>query len=106
MALLGIGAYAPRWFMKPVHIDPAEAVVAHKDLGAKLSIGMHFGTFQLAAEPFEQPRMSLREALEKEGVDKDSFVTLQEGETRVYDMERSEEATLKSGAGPALVNTP
>ncbi|ANK92224.1 hypothetical protein AMK01_CH02782 [Rhizobium sp. N6212] len=67
---------------------------------------MHFGTFQLAAEPFEQPRMSLREALEKEGVDKDSFVTLQEGETRVYDMERSEEATLKSGAGPALVNTP
>ncbi|ANL10456.1 hypothetical protein AMJ98_CH02813 [Rhizobium sp. N1341] len=50
--------------------------------------------------------MSLREALEKEGVDKDSFVTLQEGETRVYDMERSEEATLKSGAGPALVNTP
>ena len=47
LALLPIGAYEPRWFMHAVHMNPAEAVQAHLDLGAPSSIGMHFGTFQL-----------------------------------------------------------
>jgi L-ascorbate metabolism protein UlaG (beta-lactamase superfamily) len=50
LALLPIGAYEPRWFMHAVHMNPAEAVQAHLDLGAHESIGMHFGTFQLTAE--------------------------------------------------------
>jgi L-ascorbate metabolism protein UlaG (beta-lactamase superfamily) len=85
IALLGIGAYAPRWFMKPIHMEPAEAVSAHKDLGAKLSIGMHFGTFQLASEAFDQPLADLKKALEKERVSPDRFITLHEGETRITD---------------------
>ncbi|WP_088673443.1 MBL fold metallo-hydrolase [Rhizobium sp. R339] len=104
IALLGIGAYAPRWFMKAVHMDPAEAVRAHQDLGAKLSIGMHFGTFQLAAEPFEQPQAQLREALEREGLGRDSFITLQEGETRIYQPKQHDEAV--QGAASALAETP
>jgi L-ascorbate metabolism protein UlaG (beta-lactamase superfamily) len=84
IALLAIGCYAPRWFMKPIHMDPAEAVVAHKDLGAKLSVGMHFGTFQLAAEPFDEPEARLKAALEKEGLSQDGFITIPEGETRLY----------------------
>jgi L-ascorbate metabolism protein UlaG (beta-lactamase superfamily) len=47
IAILGIGAYEPRWFMAPIHMNPAEAVRAHRVLGARHSIGMHFGTFQL-----------------------------------------------------------
>lgn len=84
IALLGIGAYLPRWFMKPLHMNPDEAVVAHKDLGAKISIGMHFGTFQLAAEAFDQPQKDLKEALEKEGLSQDSFIILHEGETKIF----------------------
>jgi L-ascorbate metabolism protein UlaG (beta-lactamase superfamily) len=84
IALLGIGAYAPRWFMKPVHMNPTEAIIAHRDLGARLSIGMHFGTFQLAAEGFDQPQSDLKEALQSAGMSPDSFITLHEGETRVY----------------------
>jgi L-ascorbate metabolism protein UlaG (beta-lactamase superfamily) len=50
LALLPIGAYEPRWFMSPVHMDPQEAVKAHRILGAKTSIAIHHGTFQLADE--------------------------------------------------------
>ena len=53
LALLPIGAYEPRWFMQAVHMNPAEAVQAHIDLGAPESIGMHFGTFQLTTEGIE-----------------------------------------------------
>lgn len=50
LALVPIGAYQPRWFMQPQHTNPQEAVQLHLDLGAKQSIAMHFGTYQLAAE--------------------------------------------------------
>jgi L-ascorbate metabolism protein UlaG (beta-lactamase superfamily) len=65
-------------------MDPAEAVLAHKDLGAKLSIGMHFGTFQDSAKAFDQPQNDLKEALEKEMLSRDSFIVLHEGETKIY----------------------
>ncbi|MBE3637238.1 MBL fold metallo-hydrolase [Mangrovicoccus algicola] len=81
VALLGIGAYEPRWFMKPLHMNPAEAVTAHRDLGAGTSIGMHFGTFQLASEGFAQPERDLSEALDRQGVAHDRFQTMKEGET-------------------------
>ncbi len=84
IAILGIGAYAPRSFMKAIHMEPAEAVVAHKDLGATQSIGMHYGTFQLASEGFEQPQNDLKAAMEKEGVLEDCFITLPEGQTKIY----------------------
>jgi len=50
VALLPIGAYEPRWFMAAVHMNPAEAVQAHIALGARRSVGMHFGTFKLTDE--------------------------------------------------------
>ncbi len=77
LALLPIGAYEPRWFMAPVHMDPAEAVDAHRALGARRSVGMHFGTFQLTDEALCAPERALA-AL---GVA--DFDTLGFGETRV-----------------------
>jgi L-ascorbate metabolism protein UlaG (beta-lactamase superfamily) len=84
IAMLGIGSYEPRWFMKPIHMNPAEAVCAHRDLGSKQSIGMHFGTFRLSAETIELPQADLKRALAERGIPENEFVTLHEGETRIY----------------------
>ena len=62
VALLPIGAYEPRWFMETVHMNPAEAVQAHLDLEASVSVGMHFGTFQLTTEGIDEPLRALEDA--------------------------------------------
>lgn len=61
-ALLPIGAYAPRWFMAPQHMNPAEAVEAHRVLGATQSIGIHFATFKLSDEGQHAPEAELNTA--------------------------------------------
>ncbi len=74
IALLPIGAYRPRDFMRYAHVDPAEAVKAHQDLHAKKSVAMHYGTFQLSAEPLNEPEMFLREAIQAAGLNSGAFV--------------------------------
>ena len=56
LSFLPIGAYAPRWFMKNHHLDPADAIMAHNDLKSFNSVGIHFETFQLTDEAFNEPR--------------------------------------------------
>lgn len=68
-ALIGIGAYKPRWFMKPNHISPYDAVKAAKIMGAKRTIPMHYGTFDLSAEPLSDPPKVFKEEAEKSGID-------------------------------------
>ncbi|KAB2688470.1 hypothetical protein F9L08_06190 [Brucella tritici] len=63
VALLPIGAYAPRWFMKSFHADPNEAVTIMQDLGAAQAIGIHWGVFRLSDEGRDAPRIALEEAL-------------------------------------------
>ncbi len=63
LAILPIGAYLPKWFMGSVHIDPAEAVQAHRDLRAQTSLAVHYGTFRLSEEGQDDPVIALREAL-------------------------------------------
>lgn len=55
LCLLGIGAYAPRWFMHTSHTNPDEAVQAFHDLGGRRLFPMHYGTFDLSDEPFGEP---------------------------------------------------
>jgi L-ascorbate metabolism protein UlaG (beta-lactamase superfamily) len=62
LSLLPIGAYEPRWFMRSVHMNPAEAVQAHLDLQSTQSIAMHFGTFQLTTEGIDEPVLGLEDA--------------------------------------------
>jgi len=59
LALLPIGAYEPRWFMVPVHMAPEEAVRAHQILGARTSIAIHHGTFQLGDDGIDTPKRRL-----------------------------------------------
>jgi L-ascorbate metabolism protein UlaG (beta-lactamase superfamily) len=63
VALLPIGAFRPEWFMCAVHISPADAVRAAAALGAKLSIPMHYGTFDLGDDGQDEPVRALDEAL-------------------------------------------
>ncbi|KAA0163480.1 hypothetical protein FNF31_02874 [Cafeteria roenbergensis] len=67
-AALPIGAYSPRWFMSSVHADPCDAVRMHKDLGARRSVGMHWGTFRLTDEPLLEPMERLKVAAERAGI--------------------------------------
>jgi L-ascorbate metabolism protein UlaG (beta-lactamase superfamily) len=81
LALLPIGAYEPRWFMKDIHMNPAEAVQAHLDLAAGRSIAMHFGAFQLTPEGIEEPVRGLGIALRERGVSAERFRSLEVGES-------------------------
>ena len=73
LALLPIGAYEPRWFMKDIHMNPAEAVQAHVDLAARQSLAMHFGTFQLTPEAIDEPVRALAKALRERGMSAEHF---------------------------------
>jgi L-ascorbate metabolism protein UlaG (beta-lactamase superfamily) len=86
LAFLPIGAYEPRNIMAAVHMNPAEAVAAHRALGAVRSIGMHFGTFQLTDEPIDAPPAAMAAARAEAGLTPDAFVTLGFGETRVFSL--------------------
>jgi L-ascorbate metabolism protein UlaG (beta-lactamase superfamily) len=81
LALLPIGAYEPRWFMRSVHMNPGEAVQAHVDLEASESLGMHFGTFQLTNEGIDEPVRALDEARRARGIEASRFRTLGFGES-------------------------
>jgi L-ascorbate metabolism protein UlaG (beta-lactamase superfamily) len=82
LALLPIGAYKPRWFMAPVHMDPDDAVRAHLDLGAHDSMAVHFGTFQLADDGRDDPAADLAAALARHGVSPERFWLPEFGEGR------------------------
>jgi len=81
VALLPIGAYKPREFLSAAHMDPAESVKAHKDLHAKQSLGIHFGTFQLTEEAIDAPIEDLQKALRAAGIDSKRFIAPQAGRT-------------------------
>jgi N-acyl-phosphatidylethanolamine-hydrolysing phospholipase D len=82
IALIAVGACEPRWFMKPQHVDPAEAVLIHLDLGAKRSLGVHWGTFELADEALDHAIEALPAARVQAGVAEASFFLTALGETR------------------------
>ena len=85
LSLLPIGAYEPRWFMRSVHMNPAEAVQAHVDLQSAQSIGMHFGTFQLTTEGIDEPIRALEQARAAQQLSASAFRTLAFGESAYLD---------------------
>ncbi|MFK7861847.1 MAG: MBL fold metallo-hydrolase [Granulosicoccus sp.] len=78
-ALIPIGAYEPRWFMKPQHMNPDEAVMAFKDLETQHALGIHHGTFQLTDEAHDAPVKDLENALKEHDVNAEIFITLPNG---------------------------
>jgi L-ascorbate metabolism protein UlaG (beta-lactamase superfamily) len=80
LALLPIGAYAPRWFMAAQHMDPADAVRGFGLLGARQALGYHWGTYKLTNEGAEDPARELTEALGAQGVDTARFLAMRPGQ--------------------------
>lgn len=81
LALIPVGAYAPRWFMRAQHTDPEEAVQIMLDLQAKQAVAIHWGCFQLTDEPREEPIERLRAALQAQAIAPSQFAVLMPGET-------------------------
>jgi N-acyl-phosphatidylethanolamine-hydrolysing phospholipase D len=84
LALVPVGAYEPRWFMAQQHVNPMESVQIHQDVGAKRSIGVHWGTFQLTDEPLDQPPRDLAIARQALQVKEADFGVLAVGESRQF----------------------
>jgi N-acyl-phosphatidylethanolamine-hydrolysing phospholipase D len=83
-SLMPIGAYEPRWFMKPAHMNPEEAVRAFTELGAGgLFAGMHWGTFRLTDEPPLEPPVRTAEVWRQTGLPADNLWVPRHGETRI-----------------------
>ncbi|MES2975583.1 MAG: MBL fold metallo-hydrolase [Pseudomonadota bacterium] len=82
IALLPIGAYEPRWFMTHQHVNVEEAVKIHHDLGAKRSLGVHWGTFELTDEALDEPPRALVAEREKHGLTEEQFFVMPIGGTR------------------------
>ena len=80
LAILPIGAYEPRWFMKDQHMNPADAVKALADCGAQQALANHHGTFHLTDEAIDAPVTALGEALDEAKVAREKFVALKPGQ--------------------------
>ena len=90
LVLMPVGAYAPRWFMRPVHNDPDDAVRAYRELvaaspeGARPPVmaGMHWGTFKLTDESMDEPPRRTRDAWTAAGLPESLLWMPRHGETR------------------------
>ena len=85
LAAIPIGAYEPRWFMHTQHVNPEEAVRIHQDVGARYSVGMHWGTFVLTDEPLDEPPRALQRARAAAGIPESQFFLMDIGETLSLD---------------------
>jgi N-acyl-phosphatidylethanolamine-hydrolysing phospholipase D len=70
--------------MEPVHCNPAEAVQIHREVRARQSLAMHFGTFQLTDEGIDEPVQALASALSANGLAASDFTVPAFGETKFY----------------------
>jgi L-ascorbate metabolism protein UlaG (beta-lactamase superfamily) len=80
LAILPIGAYEPRWFMRDQHMNPTDAVKALADCGAEQALAHHHGTFQLTDESIEAPAEALAVALDEAKIARERFVALKPGQ--------------------------
>jgi L-ascorbate metabolism protein UlaG (beta-lactamase superfamily) len=85
LSFIPIGGYSPRWLMRPMHVNPPEAVMIHRDLASAQSVGMHWGTFKLTDEPMAEPPLYLKKALKEAGISEIAFIVMKVGETRVFE---------------------
>jgi L-ascorbate metabolism protein UlaG (beta-lactamase superfamily) len=79
LAIIPVGAYEPRDFMKTNHVDPDEAVRIFEALNPTQALGVHWGTFQLTFEPIDDPPLRLAAALRRRGIDARRFRTIEVG---------------------------
>lgn len=84
LAAMPVGAYEPRAMMQPWHLSPEEAVQAGAELRARRLVAMHYGTFDLSDEPFEEPPLRFLAAAGAAGLAAEDAIVLRVGETREF----------------------
>ncbi len=83
LAMIPIGAYAPRYFMGSAHVEPSQAVDIHLEVNAQQSLPIHWGTFQLTIEPILEPARLLTAEMKKRGLALEQFQPVKIGDTLV-----------------------
>jgi len=86
LAVFNLGAYEPRWFMAPSHMNPEETVRAFQELNAKKLMIIHWGSFRLGDEPVHFPPLQLKQVLKEKGL-MGRLVDLKHGKTYACDPE-------------------
>jgi N-acyl-phosphatidylethanolamine-hydrolysing phospholipase D len=84
VAALAIGAYLPPEIMRFVHLTPEQAVQAFIDLDARALLGIHWGTFDLAEEPLDEPPRRMLEEIRRRSIDPSRGWIFKIGETRPW----------------------
>jgi N-acyl-phosphatidylethanolamine-hydrolysing phospholipase D len=82
LATVSIAAYRPAGIMRYVHTTPEEALRLGRDAQVGRLVAMHFGTFDLADEPLDEPPRRFRAEAERLGLWPDRAWILSVGETR------------------------
>lgn len=82
LTAMAIGAYMPPSIMRFIHLTPEEAVQAHQDLGGATLVGVHWGTFDLAEEPLDEPPARMLAEASRRALPPEHAWILKLGETR------------------------
>lgn len=114
LAALPIGAYEPAFYMADSHMNPTEAVRVHQALEAKLSVGIHWGTFALSEEPMDEPPLKLQEAVAAAAAaarttpqdTRVNFTTVRHGESITVDCRVAERESTDSPDDDEVRSTP
>src|SRR5579871_4307927 len=91
IAFMPVGTYEPRWTMQTSHVTPEEAGQAFLDVGARIFVPMHWGTFRLSIEPPDEPPRRLAAWWGQQKLDPVNRWTMAVGETRYFDKSHSKD---------------
>ncbi len=84
LAALPIGGYVPRWLLRRYRMNPMEAIQAHRDLRAKSSVAIRWGSFSMGDERLDRPLRTLENARRYADVSEQEFFAMKHGESRVW----------------------
>lgn len=81
--LMPIGTCYPRWLLKNIHTDPAEALRAMEIIGAKKMIPIHWGSFMMSFDTPDKPAKILKRKIKGTHFEKKVLI-LKNGESHYF----------------------
>lgn len=85
LGLIPIGAYAPRFIMSSMHVNPFDSVNVFLDTKCQRAMGIHWGTWVLTGEDILEPPEKLKAALASKGLPTEGlFDVCHIGESREF----------------------